>query len=109
GAAVDGDGTVWLASSTRGLTSWRPGTSLSTMTHWRATPGLPTGGFVDVAADVDGAVWLVVEDGALLRFDPRSATVVRSPITDARRLYVDRGATPRALYVARRGGVSVLR
>jgi hypothetical protein len=107
GAAVASDDTVWLASHNHGLTSWNPHTSMSTMKHWATTGGLPASGLADVAADADGSVWLVLDSGALLHFLPSTGTVMTTTITDARRVVLDRRSTPRALYVARVGGVSV--
>ena len=109
GAAVAPDGTLWLASYTRGLTSWVPSSSYAAMTHWTATPDLPTATYTDIVADLDGTIWLVVQDGRLLHFDPTTSTLIPTGIFDARHLYLDKTVTPRALYVARYVGITVIR
>ena len=108
GAAVTADGTLWLASGSLGLSSWNTATDLSTMRHWDATTGIPAK-LNDILADTDGTLWIVVQGGALLHLDPTTGAVTAAPIADARRLYIDRAAVPRALYIARGSGVTVLR
>jgi hypothetical protein len=105
GVAITPDGVAWFASLTRGLTSWDPSTgNFGTIKQWSA-PGLPSSGFMDLTADLDGTLWLVTIDGSLLRFNPATGSVTPwSGIADARRVVLDGTVIPRALYVADGGG-----
>jgi len=109
-ASVGPDGRAWLASGTRGLTSFGPRESLSTLTQWAGgATGIPLE-LSDVVADPDGTVWIVPMDGRLLRLDPTTATVRQHPgVSGAVRLQLDTLTTPRSLYVATSRGVVVIR
>lgn len=111
--AITPDDTVWIASYTHGLSSWHPVTSkgnYGTIRHWTSTPGLPTSQIIDMTADLDGTLWLVMESGALLRFDPRTSAVHTWPgVSGARRIVMDRTVVPRALYVSMSTGIAVIR
>lgn len=109
-ASVGPDGRAWFASDTRGLTSYGPRESYSTLTQWAGgTTGIPLA-LADVAADPDGTVWIVARDGRLLRLDPTTATVREHPgVSGAVRLQLDTLTTPRSLYVATSRGVVVIR
>jgi len=109
GAAITSDGTVWLASATKGLASWNQSTPISSLAIWGQTGGLPSNGIVDIVADTDDTLWLITGSRALVRFDPHTQTATATNIADARHLYVDATVSPRALYVARSTGLTVFR
>ena len=106
-AGVTPDGTMWLASYSNGLSSWNPTTSITTMRHWSGTPGVPTDSIVDLVADTDGTLWMIVH-GALLHMDPATGAITASAIQDAHRMYIDKTTNPRGLYIARESGVTVM-
>ncbi len=66
---------------------------------------------MDLAADLDGTLWIVDFDGRLLRFNPATNAVqVWQGVSDARRIVMDTTVTPRALYVSMGGsGMAVIR
>jgi hypothetical protein len=101
GAAVTSDTTVWLASSSHGLSSYTPGQDRSAIKHWSGIPDA-----IDVQADTDDTLWLVTTDNRLLHFTPATGTLESTGVDDANRAYIDRSVTPRVLWVARQGGVS---
>jgi hypothetical protein len=109
-AAVGPDGRAWFASATRGLTSFGPRESLSTLTQWAGgDSGIPLE-LNDVVADPDGTIWIVTMDGRLLRLDPTTKTVRQHPgVSGAVRIQLDPLTTPRSLYVATNDGVVVIR
>jgi hypothetical protein len=109
GCAVTPDGTAWFLSRDFGLASWDAKHEFDYKTIVaHAVPALGTP--VDIAADLDGTLWLT--DGAqLLRFDPASGatTPAALPFGDIHRLYLDARSTPRSLFVATGGGLVIYR
>ncbi len=107
GAAVTGDGVLWLARLGGGLKSWDPKTgNYGTIRSWGQVPS----DLLDVQADPDGTLWLVTSGGALLRFDPGSGSVQTWPgVSGVTRIYVDSTVTPRAVYASMSSGVAVIR
>jgi hypothetical protein len=107
GVAVTPDGVVYISSFSRGLTRWDPrSNNYGTMAQAPAAPSQ----IRDIAADPDGTLWLVTIGGEVVRFDPGTgqATPLAS-ISDAMRVVVDHSVTPRAVYISRDGGLSVIR
>jgi hypothetical protein len=104
GVAMTSDGTAWFASLTHGLGSYNHTTARGDTTQIRTyntVPGLPTSGFIDLAADTNGTLWLVHDSGTLLRFNPADSSVQAWPgISGARRVVVDTTVVPRVLYVS---------
>lgn len=114
GAAVTPDGTAWWISLHTGLSSYNHGTArgnYSLIRTWDNVPGLPTSGLLDLAADPDGSLWIVDNQGRLLRFDPSALSVRVWPgVSNVRRIVVDATVVPRALYVSMGpNGVAVIR
>jgi hypothetical protein len=110
GVAVTPDGTVWFASFDRGLWSWNPASGHYGAVRGWSAPGLPSAQLLDLAADPDGTLWIVAFDGTLVRFDPARASAQSwGGISDARRVWVDRSVTPRAVYVSRGSGLAIIR
>ncbi len=112
GVGVTPDGTCWFASLTHGLTSWNPSSNdLNSIRSWSNVAGLPTSGLMDLAADLDGTIWLVTMDGQLLRLTPSTATVQSWPgVSNVQRVVLDATVVPRALYVSMgEGGMAVIR
>jgi hypothetical protein len=107
GIAVTPDGTLYVASFTRGLASSTPANYYGTTPV--AAAGIPSQ-ILDIAADPDGSLWLVAGSGELLRYVPSTNTVSAWPgIGAARRVVIDTTVTPRAVYVAMNGGIAVIR
>jgi hypothetical protein len=108
GVAVTPDGRVWFASFTHGLWDWDATSphSYSNVHEWSSVPSQLT----DLAADLDGTLWIVTYGGQLLRFNPATNSYVTWPgISDARRIVMDTTVVPRALYVSMGGGLAVIR
>jgi hypothetical protein len=102
GAGVTSDGTVWLASSSNGLTSWKAGR----FQHW----GQVGSSLADLQADPDDTLWMVDGGGQLLRFNPKDGTVrVFAGVSGVRRLSIDTTVVPRALYATTANGLAVIR
>lgn len=110
GAAITPDGTSWWVSATTGLSSYSRG-DFSNTVHYTSVSGLPASGLVDIAADPDGSLWIVDNNGRLLRFTPSTSTVQVWPgVSGVRRVVVDTTVTPRAVYVSMGGqGLAVIR
>jgi hypothetical protein len=110
GVSVAPDGTVWLASSRFGVSSWPSATShgdYASIKHWTIA-GVAHA--LDVIADLDNTLWLISGSGALIHFDPATSTATPlSGVSGARRLYLDTMQSPRVLYVATSSGVAVVR
>lgn len=104
------DGTIWMASLSYGLFSWDPASrDYARIQRW-TSPGLPQSQYVDLAADLDGSLWLVLASGELLRFQPTTGAVQTTPgVSGVRRIYLDATVTPRSLYAATTSGLAVIR
>lgn len=102
------DGSVYFLSSTFGLASWNPTAGTYAAIRPLGIPGL--GLPIDVVADPDGTLWLA-DSEHVMRWYPASnqTTTLSLPASDIRRLYLDRAASPRALYVSTGGGLAVYR
>jgi hypothetical protein len=114
GAAVTSDGTAWWVSLHTGLSSYNHSIAqgnTSLIRHYTDVTGLPASGLMDIAADPDGSLWIVDNNGRLLRFTPSTSTVQVWPgVSGARRVVVDTTVTPRALYVSMGSqGLAVIR
>ena len=114
GAAVTPDGTAWWVSLRTGLSSYNPvtaGGNFDLIHTWDNIPRLPTSGLLDVASDPDGTLWIVDNNGRLLRFDPSTSTVQVWPgVSNAHRVVMDTTVIPRALYVSMGvNGLAVIR
>jgi len=101
GAGVTSDGTVWLASSSNGLTSYKD----SRFQHWPQVPS----SLSDLQADPDDTLW-IVSGGQLLRFNPKDGTVQTfAGVSGVQRISIDATVTPRALYATTANGLAVIR
>ena len=110
GAAITPDGTSWWVSTSTGLSSYTRG-DFSNTTHYTGVSGLPASGLTDIAADLDGTLWIVDGTGRLLRFNPSNLSVqIWSGVSSVRRVVVDTTVTPRAVYVSMGNqGLAVIR
>jgi streptogramin lyase len=114
GAAVSPDGTAWWVGLLTGLSSYSHSVArgnYSFVRTWNNVPGLPTSGLIDIAADLDGTLWIVDSNGWLLRFNPATSNVQVWPgVSNVRRIVMDTTVVPRALYVSMgTDGLAVIR
>jgi hypothetical protein len=109
GVAVMPAGDVYISSFNRGLTHWDPAASGGNYTTMSQVSGAPSG-IRDIAADVDGTLWIVDTGGGVSRYNPANSQLMAWPgVGGAHRVVDDTTVTPRAIYLAMDSGLAVIR